>query len=173
MAKEKKVGVDWSYYNKFGALESLYLPMRGEGENMATQIVTAVSKLVYKWYNDGDVFDNTHHLRGWWNDLSSYANWLIEYTDKADALYKIAFIKTNEEYEQLLKELTDATHDAEYLEEMAKKPKQGSIYECDGVFKFVDLEDEEDEYYEEDEDDGWDRWEVEPSRDDWDTDEDY
>lgn len=23
------------------------------------------------------------------------------------------------------------------------------------------------------EEDGWDRWEVEPSRDDWDSDEDY
>ena len=70
--------VDWSYYDKpeFKAINSEYLPARGEGETKATQIVTAVNKLVYKWYNDGDVFDNTGALSGWANDLSSYANWL-------------------------------------------------------------------------------------------------
>ena len=49
---------------------------QGEGEDKGTQIAIATSKLVYKWFNDGDVFDNTYYLEGWANDLSSYANWL-------------------------------------------------------------------------------------------------
>lgn len=85
------MSVDWGYFDKFEWADEKYLPCRGEGETKATQIVTAISKLVYKWYNDGDVFDNTHYLVGWWNDLSSYANWLEQHTDKAsDILHKIS-----------------------------------------------------------------------------------
>ena len=46
---------------------------------MATQICTALNKLVYKWCNDGDVYDNTYGLDGWANNLSSYANWIYKY----------------------------------------------------------------------------------------------
>lgn len=134
--------VDWEYYNKYAWADDKYMPATGEGETMASQIVTAVSKLVYKWYNDGDVYDNTYALAGWCNDLSSYANWLVHYTNRAHALYEIAFINTEDEYEEILKELTDATHDPEYLEEMAKKPKVGSIYDCGGRFRFEDQDEE-------------------------------
>ena len=61
----------WSYFNKFKELNNKYLPDMGEGETKATQVVTAVTKLVYKWYNDGDVYDNTYMMKGWCNDLSS------------------------------------------------------------------------------------------------------
>ena len=54
--------VDWEYFNKFEKINDKYLPLSGQGETMATQICTVVNKLVYKWYNDGDVFDNTHGL---------------------------------------------------------------------------------------------------------------
>ena len=85
------MSVDWGYFDKFEWADEKYLPCRGEGETKATQIVTAINKLVYKWYNDGDVFDNTHYLVGWWNNLSSYANWLEHHTDKAsDILHKIS-----------------------------------------------------------------------------------
>lgn len=74
--------VDWGYYNKFKDITDKYMSNEGEGETMASQIVTAINKLVYKWYNDGDVFDNVHSgLEGWANDLSSYANWLYKYVD--------------------------------------------------------------------------------------------
>ena len=72
--KTLKEGVNWSYYNKFKPINDKYLPSYGEGKNKAEQAVTVVNKLVYKWYNDGDVFDNSYYLEGWGNDLSSYAN---------------------------------------------------------------------------------------------------
>lgn len=149
------MSVDWSYYNKFSEIEDMYLPDYGEGDTMATQIVTATTKLVYKWYNDGDVFDNTYALSGWWNDLSSYANWLVKNTDRAEVLYDIEKIETEDEYEELLKKLVDSTHNEEYLEEMSRVKKTGSIYSCDGPFFFKESSEEEDDdsydgYYEED-----------------------
>lgn len=143
------MAVDWNYYNdeRFVKLDELYLPMRGEGETKATQIVTAVNKLVYKWYNDGDVFDNTYYLDGWANDLSDYANWLYYYTEDEvqNILNKIKGCYSEGDYEDLLKELADELLQEDYLAEQNKIEKVKSIYNCDGKFKFVEsTEDEED-----------------------------
>ena len=123
------------------------MPCRGEGETKATQIVTAINKLVYKWYNDGDVFDNTHYLVGWWNDLSSYANWLEHHTDKAsDILHKISKCYDDGDYEDLLKELADTLLDENYLEEQDQIGKEGTIYQCWGSFEYVEIDDENDKW---------------------------
>ena len=143
------MSVQWDYYDKFEAVTEKYLPDMGEGETKASQIVTAVTKLVYKWYNDGDVFDNTHHLEGWANDLSDYANWLDKCTDlKASGiLAKIKDCYNDSDYENLLKELADTMLNEEYLAEQNKFEKVGTIYECDGKFKFVEFDEDEEDYY--------------------------
>ena len=143
------MSVQWDYYDKFETLIDKYLPERGEGETKATQIVTAVNKLVYKWYNDGDVFDNTYALDGWANDLSDFANWLYYYTtaEVKGILEKISDCNTDSEYEDLLQELTDKLLDAAYLEEQNKLEKVFTIYDCDGKFKFVEQTDDEEDYY--------------------------
>ena len=153
------MAVDWGYYDKFDDLMNKYLPISGEGETKATQIVTAVCKLVYKWYNDGDVFDNSYVLEGWANDLSDYANWLWEHTEADEILDKVFNCYNNSDYEDLLKELTDKLMDEKYLEEENKVEKIGTIYSCEGKFQFVeyeedeeDADDYEDDYDEEDED---------------------
>lgn len=142
------MAVKWNYYDneKFDKLDEMYLPQRGEGETKATQIVTAVNKLVYKYYNDGDVFDNTHHLKGWGNDLSSYANWLYFYVDKETQtiLNKVYDCHTDEDYEDLLKELVDKLFDEEFLAEQNKIKKMFSVYDCDGKFKFEEIDYEDD-----------------------------
>ena len=141
------MAVDWGYYDKYEELIEKYMPMRGEGETVASQIVTAVNKLIYKWYNDGDVYDNTHHLEGWANDLSDYANWLYENTkDSWKILNKIADCVTESDYEDLLKELADKLLDGEYLAEQSKVEKIGTIYDCDGKFKYEEQDDEEGYY---------------------------
>ena len=141
------MATDWGYYDKFETLIDKYMPKQGEGETVASQIVTAVNKLLYKWYNDGDVFDNTHHLEGWANDLSDYANWLYENTkDSWKILNKIVDCTTESEYEDLLQELADKLLNEEYLAEQSKLEKVGTIYDCDGKFKYVEQDDEEDYY---------------------------
>ena len=146
--------VDWSYFGKieFKAINGKYLPKRGEGENQATQTVTAVNKLVYKWYNDGDVFDNTGALAGWANDLSSYANWLRKYTNAADILDRIYQCFTEGDYEDLLKALADRLLDDERLERMAHRGKVDSVYEAEGPYRFEWRDDDDDEDDWEDED---------------------
>ena len=143
------MAVSWDYYDKFETLIDKYMPERGEGETKASQIVTAVNKLVYKWYNDGDVFDNTYHLEGWANDLSSYANWLAEYTDVGEILDSIENCYYESEYENLLKYLADKLLNEEYLVEQNEIEKIGTIYKCDGKFEFMEvLAEDEDDYYE-------------------------
>lgn len=150
------MSVQWNYYDKYETLIDKYMLPKGEGETQASQIVTAVNKLVYKWYNDGDVFDNTKYLEGWANDLSSYANWLYKNTtEKVKVILDTVYGCLNDsDYEDLLQELTDELLKEEYLEEQNKFEKVGTIYECDGKFKFVELDDEDD-YYENDEEEDY------------------
>lgn len=150
------MSVDWDYYDKFEELNGKYLPERGEGCTKATQIITALNKLVYKWYNDGDVFDNTKYLEGWANDLSSYANWLYHHTTEEvqTILNKVYECINDDDYEELLKELSDLLFNEKYLEEQNKLEKEFSIYDYDGKFKFVEFP-EHDDY------DDYDDWEEE------------
>ena len=150
------MSVRWDYYDKFEELNRKYLPARGEGETKATQIVTAVCKLVYKWYNDGDVFDNTKYLEGWANDLSSYANWLYENTtEKVKVILDTVYGCFNDEYEDLLQELTDELLKEEYLAEQNEFEKVGTIYKCDGKFKFVEYEEEDEDYWDDEEEEDY------------------
>ena len=135
--------VDWDYYDKYTELIDKYMETVGEGNTKASQIVTSINKLIYKWYNDGDVFDNSYDLEGGANDLSDYANWLYENTTEKikDILDKIQDCENDTDYEILLKELADNLLEENYLEEQNKFEKTGSIYKYIG--KFIYVEDEE------------------------------
>lgn len=140
--------IKMSYFDKFDAVIEKYMPRMGEGETQASQIVTAVNKLIYKWYNDGDVYDNTYGLDGWCNDLSSYANWLYKHCPETkDILEQIFVAGTDDDYEVILKQLADATLTEVYLTEKNALEKIGSIYKCEGIFKFVEDNDDEEEWY--------------------------
>ena len=140
--------VDWSYFDKFNDITSKYMPDRGEGETLASQIVTAINKLIYKWYNDGDVYDNVNSgMGGWANDLSSYANWLDKYCKPASKILDSIYNCNNDsEYENILKALADKCLTEEYLSTM-EQPKQGSIYDCDGQYEFKEQYDDDEEEY--------------------------
>lgn len=154
------MAVDWSDYDVYEPLMDKYLPVKGEGESKGEQLVTAVSTLVYKWYNDGDVFDNTGYLSSYGNDLSSYANWIYSNVPVVRRILDRIFDCVNgDEYEDLLWDLSEITLDDEYLDDLSKEPKEGSIYDCDGPYQFVEYDEDEDEddYYEEDdEEEDWD-----------------
>lgn len=149
------MSVDWNYYDKFEGVLRMYLPDRGEGDTLASQCVTAINKLVYKWYNDGDVFDNNYLLEGWANDLSSYANWLYKYIPRASYILDDIQDCNENEYSYLLKSLADTFLDEEFLADISNMPAEGSIYDCDGPYSFSLYQDDEDDYYD-DEDDYYD-----------------
>ena len=126
-----------------------YLPPRGDGDNQATQAVTALCKLTYKWFNDGDVYDNHYYLQGWANDISGSANWLYNNIPITQSLLmEIKYIHSEKEYEELLDELENVVLKEELLAELEKKSKVGSAYSEHGPFSFDDSidEDDEDEY---------------------------
>lgn len=126
-----------------------YLPSMGDGDNQATQAVTALCKLTYKWFNDGDVYDNHYYLQGWANDISGSANWLYNNIPITQSLLmEIKYIHSEKEYEELLDELENVVLKEELLAELEKKSKVGSAYSEHGPFSFDDSidEDDEDEY---------------------------
>ena len=61
-------------------------------------------------------------------------------------LNKIKDCVTEDDYENLLKELADTLLDEEYLAEENKEEKTDTIYEYDGKFKFEEYKDEDDYY---------------------------
>lgn len=163
-----KASVDWSYFDRYADVIDQYMPSYGEGDSLTSQAVTAINHLIYKWYNDGDVYDNSHGMEGWANDLSSFANWLYTHTlvgsnisKIKDILDQIFICHTDNGYEAILKQLADEILSDDYILYMsANEPKQGSIYRCNGPFKFVEYyDDDEDEYYEPWEDE--EPWEAE------------
>ena len=133
---------NWNEFERFAFEIEQYMPATGEGETMASQATTAVNKLIYKWYNDGDVFDNNYYLEGWGNDLSSYANWLWKYLD-LKMLDEIFVVRDCGEYEDLLYDIAERVLDPKNLAALSKREKAGSIYECIGPFEYTESEDEE------------------------------
>ena len=111
------MSVSWDYYDKFEDLINRYMPSRGEGDTIASQIVTAVNKLVYKCYKDGDVYDKTGFLDGWANDLSSFANWLRKWASGDTGcdliLDRIYECHNDSDYETLKKEALRIIKDIE------------------------------------------------------------
>lgn len=138
--------VEWKDFNPIAERIDKWLPQEGEGDNMATQAVTALSKLVYRWYNDGDVYDNRYCMEGWCNDLSSYANWLYNNLGIL-RLSEIETIMYDNQYSQLLFDIASQFNE-DYLKKLEKEPKVGSIYTEEGPFKFEEWD--EDDWEEDD-----------------------
>lgn len=158
------MSVDQRMYKDFEDILDTYMPVSGEGETKASQLVTAVNKLVYKWYNDGDVYDNTSCLSGWANDLSSYANWIYKYFPTCrSTLDRIFDCEDDSDYEDLLFDLANLTLGSGNLEDLSGQSAVGSIYNCEGPFEFketYDAEYEEEEMWEDEEEE-----EIESSTD--------
>lgn len=134
---------NWEDFDVFEGVVDMYLPPEGEGDTMASQAVTAVNKIVYKWFNDGDVYDNTYYLEGWGNDLSSYANWLDDHVKAARrVLRRIGHCLVESEYTELLYDLCEAVFDPKTLAGLNEFPRTGSIYQCEGPYRFEEPEED-------------------------------
>lgn len=143
--------INWDDYKRFDNINEKYLPDIGEGETMATQLVTAINRLVYKYYNDGDVYDNTGNLDGWANDVSDCANWIYQNIGPEiiglQEVMEGVWEANEKDYEAILFEIASDTLVEDYLEALSKKQETGSIYDCPGIFRVEYPEDEEEEFY--------------------------
>lgn len=138
-------------------LEKKYLPDQGEGDTKATQAVTATAKLIYKWFNDGDVYDNSYDMKGWANDISTYANWLHANVDGADLILdRIKHVSSDEEYvNTILWPLYTTVFDEGMLAVLEKESKVDSVYSCRGPFVYHEGDYEDDDYEDDDYDDDY------------------
>lgn len=142
--QEKELSWDDFSSPETDRIEKEYLPYQGEGNNMMTQAATACCKLIYKWFNDSDVYDTTGSLKGWANDLSDYANWLDEnIPETSDILNRIFSIHGSEDecekqYTKLLYDLMNTVFTQDMANKYAPLPKVNSVYKCPGPFEFYE-----------------------------------
>ena len=137
--------ISWESFDVFNGMTDRFMPTSGEGNTMASQAVTAVNKLVYKWFNDGDVYDNTSYMVGWCNDISDAANWLAANVPGcAHILNQIWECYDDDEYAEILFETCEEVESR--LPALVDEPKTGSIYDCPGDFRFVEQGCEDDEW---------------------------
>ena len=133
----------WDDFNDVSKRLEPYLEIKGQGNTMASQVAACVSNLVYHFFNDGDIFDTTHHLKTTCNDFSARANWLyLNQPATRPILDRIEKVRTKGDYADLLFDLCEI-YDADTLASLAKEPAKEDIYKSQ--CKFSCEEEEEDD----------------------------
>ena len=116
--------------SSYSILTNKYLPEDGQGENKASQLVTAANKIIYGWYNNGDT------ISGNGNDLTSYANWIDKYIKEPEIrkILKDDYIVYNDTYylSEVILPLIRFVFREDFLEVLASQEIEGDIYECSG-----------------------------------------
>lgn len=133
------ITVDY-FINTYSDVIDYYMPNNGEGDTMASQIATAVNKLIYGWYYDDSVFETDLNFDIAWpdevDDLSDRANWLYSYVPESRRILMRVFACSSvDDYEELLMNLADTLLDEDLLEKYDAIPKQATIYTCKGKFE--------------------------------------
>lgn len=143
----------------FDEATEAYMPSTGEGNSLLTQLLVAANKIIYKWYNDGDVIDSSNGL-GWVNDISGSANWIDNYapTVISNPLRRVFDCYSNRDYQEYVIDPFEVSLDkyfaSEEWKELLDEPKRGNVYDEDGIYQFnyddfpEDDDDDEEEYYE-------------------------
>ena len=116
--------------SSYSILTNKYLPSVGQGENKASQLVTAANKIIYGWYNNDDT------ISGDGNDLTSYANWIDSHIKEPEIrkILKDDFIDYNDTYylSEIILPLIKCVFREDFLEGLAAQEVEGDIYECYG-----------------------------------------
>lgn len=140
----------WSAYDKYQDIYDRYLPEYGQGDNRASQIVVAVSNIVYGWDNDKSVYDN-HWKDGIYDSytfddsLCCHANWLYRnaWIEVGNVLTNIFDISSEKEYEKLLKILQKTAYSKDVLSRYENLKTRGDVYSCAGPFTIDEPDDED------------------------------
>lgn len=139
----KKTHHVWDDFTPVSKRLEPYLEIKGQGTTMASQVAACVSNLVYHFFNDGDIFDTTHHLKTTCNDFSSRANWLyLNQPATRPVLDRIEKVRTKGDYADLLFDLCEI-YDADTLASLAKEPAKEDIYKSKCKFSCEEEEDDE------------------------------
>lgn len=122
---------------KYTEMVDMYVPDIGEGETKASQIATAINFLAREWDINGDFWDDTHTpFRRGQNDVRNQANWLHSHTEAGKLLERIW--DENADIDVILINVMDRCLGEAYLDKAYHMPKEGTIYHCDGPFRYKD-----------------------------------
>lgn len=95
----------WPDNEEFDALFDQYVPDEGHADTVGGELIRAVNKIFYRYYNDGDRVGV-----GYGNETCNPAARFIEKNTKLEPLArKLWDFGSDEEYEELLAELMQAT----------------------------------------------------------------
>ena len=142
----------WDDFNEVAKRLEPYLEIKGQGHTMASQVAACLSNLVYHFFNDGDIFDTTHHIKTSCNDFSSRANWLyLNQPATRTILDRIEKVKSKDEYADLLFDLCEL-YDADTLRKLSKEDAKEDIYTAKCKFSCPEPEDDPLDYGDETED---------------------
>ena len=132
--------LDYGYFDRFDEVLYIYRPKTiRQGETKATQLAVAIKILIFEWYEENGVYDNTELVKYSGINLTNYANWIYNnYPESRQILDRVYTIYHAAGYDMILKDLADKFLDKDFLSKEHKKPACGSIFETKGKFKFKD-----------------------------------
>ena len=114
--------VNWEDFDQFENYKK-YLPDYGEGDTKASQLATAMAKIVYRYFNDGDTVFKAPGVFG--GNMRSYATWIRK--NIPELRFIVTGIPRNTiEYKEFLFDLAKETD--KVIDKYAEEPKVGSIY---------------------------------------------
>ena len=144
---------DWPDNKEFEALFDQYVPDEGHADTVGGELIRAVNKIVYRYYNDGDRVGV-----GYGNETCNPAARFIETNTKLEPLAsKLWDYRPNEEYEKVL---------ADLMQETIKICKEDNLFNKPNTDDMNNYTDPIDSKWEEDEEEWYDY------SDDW-EDEEY
>ena len=96
-----------------------YLPSRWQGCTMAQQLAVCTSKIVYRWFNDGDEYDKVRCQEELWTFANRIHN-------------RVFKLKRDKDYETNLKYLL--INAMFYVDRLTGVPAQWDVYEEQGTW---------------------------------------
>lgn len=115
-----------------------YMESSGEGNTMASQMVTCVSNMIGKWFRNEDIYDNRFKMNWDCNSLSSYANWLYVYVPEVREYLNVIPFCGALEYEDILLHIVDTIMHEDFISKYIDKDRTDeSIYRMCGRFRVV------------------------------------
>jgi len=147
-----------SYWNNNGRLQKEYeelwarlVPAEGPAATKAGEALRAMSRLYYRWYNDGDRIEN---FMTEWDTRETAArafNYLYQFRDAASGfsakplMEKVVDATTEEQYEAALEEMADAV--IGWAAETPDTPNEDDFLDDRflGEYDFDIIEDEDDD----------------------------
>lgn len=102
--KLKEINNDWQFEHLFDVL----VPDNGKCDTLAGEIIRAINKIEYRWFNDGDRFNEDYGIETCGQPAYFLADYIYEPDDEApfrDILLNVDTDDDDEEYEKMIEEL--------------------------------------------------------------------